>query len=318
MKKLQIGNKVTRAIHATRFAAKKHSPEILIVTGIFGIGVGIVKACQATLKASEAVGKAKVELDHIHECAEQECTPMGAPYTEDDKKKDLTKVYFGYGLEVVKLYAPAVGILTLSLGCVVASNNILRKRNVALAAAYATIDKSFREYRDNVIERFGKKVDHQLRYNIKEQEVEETVIDENGKEKKVKKTVEVASKSPMSDYSRFFDCGNPYWEKDSEYNRMFIRAQQQYANDKLRTQGFLFLNDVYESLGFEKTVAGQCVGWLYRPDDPNWKGDNYVDFGIFDLHYSDARNFSDAFERTIIVNFNVDGPILNDVDLERV
>lgn len=317
MKKFQM---VTRIFHKTLFQIRKHSPELLITAGVAGIVGGTVMACNATLKVSDTVEKAKKDIDDIHEKLDNGCTAMGAPYSAEEGKKELTAVYAKTGLQLVKLYAPSVVVITTALGCVVASNNMLRKRCVATAAAYATIDKSFKEYRGRVVERFGEEVDRQLKYNIKTKEVEETVVDENGKEKTIKKTIEVCEKeqSLWSDYSRFFDVGNPYWEKNAEYNRMFIRAQQQYANDKLRAQGYLFLNDVYESLGFEKTVAGQIVGWRYRPDDPNHDGDNYVDFGIFDYHKSDARNFQDAFERTVILDFNVDGPILNTADLERV
>lgn len=315
MKKLQI---VTRVFHKTLFQIRKHSPEILITAGVVGVVGGTVMACKATLKARDTIQEAKKDISEIREKTENGCTAMGAPYSEEEGRKELTSAYAHAGLQLAKIYTPSVVVITTALGCVVASNNMLRKRNVALAAAYATIDKSFKEYRSRVVDRFGEAVDRQLKYDIQTKEVEETIVDENGKEKKVKKTVEVSGKNPWSDYSRFFDVGNPYWEKNAEYNRMFIRAQQQYANDKLRAQGFLFLNDVYESLGFEKTIAGQMVGWLYKPDDPNHKGDNYVDFGIFDLHRSDARNFQDAFERTVILDFNVDGPILNDVDLERV
>ena len=318
MKQLKIANKVTKVFHKTRFMTKKHSPEILITAGVVGVVASGIMACRATLKVHDTLEEAVQNLADIHEAAEHGCTAVGVPYSEEDCRKDVTTVYFQTGLKLVKLYAPSVILGVTSLGCVVTSNNILRKRNAALAAAYATIDKSFKEYRSNVVERFGETVDRQLKYNIKTKEVEETIVDENGKEKKVKKTVEVSEKKDYSDYSRFFDVGNPYWAKDAEYNRMFIRAQQQYANDRLRAQGYLFLNDVYESLGFDRTVAGQSVGWLYRPDDPNHNGDNYIDFGIFDTHRSDARNFQDEFERTVLLDFNPDGPILNKVDLKVI
>ena len=197
---------------------------------------------------------------------------------------------------------------SLSLGSILASNNILRQRNVALAAAYATVDKGFKEYRNRVVERFGEEVERELRHNIKAKKIEKIVVGEDGKEKKVKETVPVASDpSTYSDYARFFDDGCTGWEKDSEYNLMFLRAQQQYANDKLRANGHLFLNEVYDMLGIPRTKAGQVVGWVYNTENP--VGDNYVDFGMYDMHREVVRNFVNGYERTILLDFNVDGNI---------
>ena len=178
---------------------------------------------------------------------------------------------------------------------------------MALAAAYATVDKGFKEYRERVVERFGEAVDHELRYNIKAKEIEETVVDEKGKEKKVKKKVNVANINEYSDYARWFDSSNPNWEETPDYNLMFLKAQQKYANDKLIAEGRLFLNDVYEALGIPKTKAGQIVGWVYDPSNPDI--DSLVDFGIFDCHKENARNFVNGVEPAILLDFNCDGNV---------
>lgn len=151
----------------------------------------------------------------------------------------MTIIYAQTGLKIAKLYAPSVILGILSLGGIVASNNILRKRNVALAAAYATIDNSFKDYRKRVVERFGEEVDKQLKYNIKAKQVEETVVDDNGKEKKVKTTVNVVNPDEISDYARFFDEASPYWEKDPEFNLMFLKSQENMPTI------FLKLRDIY-------------------------------------------------------------------------
>ena len=188
-----------------------------------------------------------------------------------------------------------------------ASNNILRKRNIALAAAYATVDTSFKEYRNRVIDRFGKELDRELKYNIKSKEIEETVVDDKGKEKTVKKTIEVADPNTYSDYARFFDDGCIGWDKDAEYNLMFLKQQQNYANEMLKSKGHLFLNEVYDMLGIPRTKAGQVVGWIY--DEKNPVGDNFVDFGLYDMHREAVRDFVNGYERTILLDFNVDGNI---------
>ena len=71
----------------------------------------------------------------------------------------------------------------------------------------------------------------------------------------------------------------------------------------------MFLNDVYEMLGIPKTKAGYVVGWIYDKNHP--VGDNEVDFGIFDMEREKNRDFVNGYERTILLDFNVDGNILD-------
>lgn len=306
MKKTELMTTVSSSFNKMGFKLKKHSPEILVVAGVIGTVASAVMACKATTKVSEILEKTKEDIDSIHDCADNES--LEDEYTPEDAKKDLAIVYIQTGVKLTKLYAPAVALGVLSLGSILASNNILRKRNVALAAAYATVDKGFKEYRNRVVERFGEEVERELRHNIKAKKIDTIVVDENGKEKKVKETIQVADKlNAYSDYARFFDDGCKGWEKDSEYNLMFVKAQQQYANDLLKANGHLFLNEVYDMLGIPRTKAGQVVGWVYNNENP--VGDNYVDFGIYDLHREKVRDFVNGYERTILLDFNVDGNI---------
>jgi hypothetical protein len=308
MKNLKIMNSLGVTFNKVGFQLKKHSPEILIVAGVIGTVASAVIACKATTKISGILEKTKEDVDKIHDCMADES--LTEEYTREDAKKDLTIVYVQTGVRLAKLYAPAVILGVFSITGIIASNNILRKRNVALAAAYATVDKGFEKYRNRVIERFGEEIDRELKYNIKAKKIENVVIGEDGKEKKVEETIQVADDpNTYSTYARFFDDGCKGWEKDSEYNLMFLRAQQQYANDKLRANGFFFLNDAYDMLGIPRTKQGQVVGWVHNTENPI--GDNYVDFGIYDMHRERVRDFVNGYERTILLDFNVDGNILD-------
>lgn len=292
------------------FKTKKHSPEILVVAGVVGTVASTVLACKATTKVSDILEETKEKVDQVHQVIEDE-NISDEKYSEQDAQKDLAIIYVQSGIKLAKLYAPAIALGAVSLGCILTSNNILRKRNIALAAAYATVDKGFKEYRGRVIDRFGEAVDRELKYDIKAKKISEKVVDEEtGKEKTVKKTVEVAGEiDGCSDYARFFDEASRHWEKDAEYNLMFLRAQQQYANDLLRARGHLYLNEVYDMIDIPRTKAGQVVGWVYDPE--NSVGDNYVDFGIYDIHREVNRDFVNGYERAILLDFNVDGNILD-------
>ena len=275
--KTEIMKSVNGVASKTVMKLKKHSPEILVVAGIAGTVVSAVLACKATTKVAEILDETKGTLDTIHEGMETGAI-NGQEYTTEDGKKDTVVVYAQTGMKLAKLYAPAIILGTLSITSILASNNILRKRNVALGAAYAAIDKSFKEYRGRVIERFGEQVDTELKYGIKAKKFEEIEVDpETGKEKKVKKTVMVADPNLQSDYAVYFDSKSRNYETNPDYNRMFLKAQQAFANDKLQTRGHLFLNEVLDDLDLPRTPAGQIVGWT--KDGP----DGYVNFRIVEV-----------------------------------
>lgn len=304
----ELANKVTRGFSKFKLELKKHSPEILVVSGILGMVGTIVLACKATKKADEVVEKAKRDIKGIRERLENS-EQQGDEYTKEDCKKDSRIVYGRTGLELAKIYGPTIGVGVLSITSILAGHNILRKRNVALAAAYATVDNGFKEYRKRLIDRFGEELDKELKYNVQTKEVEETVVDEKGNEETVKKTIKVADPNEYSQYARFYEDGCNGWSKDSEHNLWFLRQQQNWANDKLKSQGYLFLNDVYDMLGIPRTKAGQIAGWIYNEENP--VGDNFVDFGIYDIHKQGSRDFVNGYERSILLDFNVDGNILD-------
>lgn len=303
---------IKKIINQAGLKIKKYSPEILMVAGIVGTVTAAVTACKATLKVKDVMSEKEELQNDIHKCLEN----PDVDYTEEDGKKDLTTVYAQTGVKLIKLYAPSVILGGASIASIVMGQKILKKRNIALAAAYTAIDKGFKKYRANVVERFGERVDKELRYNIKAKEVEKKITDKNGKEKTVKEIQYDIEGNPLeniSEYARFFDeATSTEHHKDAEYNLMFLRRQQDYANEVLKAKGHLFLNDVYEMLGIPKTKAGQVVGWIYDEKNPN--GDNYVDFGIYRLsgyEPSDERKraFVNGYERNILLDFNVDGPI---------
>lgn len=306
MKTGNLTKSISRSIHKAGFQLKKHSPEILVVVGVAGVVTSAVMACKATLKVNEVIDNTKKDIEKIHTATEKGVTEAGKPYTEEDSKKDLTIVYTQTGVKLAKMYAPSVALGALSIVGIVSSHRILRKRNIALAAAYTAVEKTFKDYRGRVIERFGKELDRELKYNIRNEQIEEKVVDENGKETTVTRTVQIANIPHGSAYARFFDETCPNWEKDANYNKSFLLMQQSYANEVLRTRGHLFLNEVYDMLGMQRTPEGQVVGWVYD----NEAGDNYVDFGIFDLYDDTKRAFVNGFEKSILLDFNVDGDIL--------
>ena len=302
--KQEIINKATRLLSSTQYQIKKHSPEILMVAGITGTIVGTVLACKATTKVSEIMEEKNKLVEDVHTCLNDK----EIEYTEEDSKKDLTIIYAQTGVKLFKLYSPAIGVMILSFASIIAGHKVLKKRNVAIAAAYAAIDKGFKQYRKNVIEEFGESVDQQMRFGLKSKEVKKK--DKDGKTVKETEYYIDPDSNPLdniSEYARFFDATSNNFEKDPEYNMMFLRRQQDYANEMLKSRGHLFLNEVYDLLDIPRSRAGQVVGWVYDKDG-NTKGDNYVDFGLY-RNDQGTRRFINGLEYNILLDFNVDGVI---------
>ena len=304
---------MTRTFSRAGLQIKKHSPEILLVTGIVTGGVALVAACKATTKLESVLNETKDNVAKVHECeaAGEIVINEGGEirtveYTAEDSKKDLTIFYTKGALNVAKLYAPAAALGAISLTCILASHGIIHKRNTALAAAYTAVDSSFKDYRKRVAERFGEELDRELKYNIKAKEVEEVVVQEDGTEVVVPTTVNVAEvPDGTSEYARFFDEWCTGWTKDAEANLVFLRNVERWANQRLQAKGHLFLNELYDALGIPRTKAGQIVGWVFN--NPN--GDNKVDLGIYNINRENCRDFVNGRERSILIDPNVDGPI---------
>lgn len=308
MKTNEMMAKANLMAHRAGVKIQKHSPEILLAGGIIGIGVGTFMMCKATLKLNDILDEAKETMETINEFEE------GGRYSSEDAAHDRKIVYAQTGMKLVKLYGPAFFVETASIVSILASYNVLKKRNVALSAALMTVEKGFREYRDNVIERFGQEVDKELLYGIKKKEVEVKSTDENGNETTEKKEISVVDHNMPSPYARFFDESARMWRKDANYNKLFLHQCMKQATIKLHTNGYLFLNDVYEMLGMEPTQVGAVCGWVYNPKDQH--GDDFVDFGIYDDLYEDTpraeakRAFINEYERCVLLDFNCVGSIL--------
>lgn len=112
-------------------------------------------------------------------------------------------------------------------------------------------------------------------------------------------------------YARWFEAeSSTSWNKPEyeEYNWLFLRSQQNWANDMLRARGHIMLNEVYDSLGLSRTTLGAVVGWTYalhKEVDPSQP--NFVDFGCWE---QEGKSF-DAKPGAILLDFNVQGPILH-------
>lgn len=288
----KVRNAVTSKVGRQILTAKKHSPTIMFAGGVVGVIGTTVLACRATLKLEEVVDEG-ARLEELARTLEHK------NYSQEDSQQDLIKIKVQTAVNIAKLYAPAAAVGIVSVAALTGSHVVLSKRNAAVMAAYSALDKGFNEYRARVREELGEEKDREFRHGVETRE--ETVEGKDGP-KTVKKRV-IAPDVP-SVYARFFDEGSSSWSRQPEYNQLFLNCQQNYANDLLRSRGHVFLNEVYDMLGIERTKAGAVVGWIL-----NGEGDNFIDFGIYDGKNERTRAFVNGDERSILLDFNVDGVI---------
>lgn len=307
MKKTELATKAGQILVKTKLGIKKHSPEILVVTGI---GTGIIAAiiaCKQTIKANNIIAEARKNLQNIEDVKELAANNE-VEYTEENEQEDRKTIGMQVTVGMMKTYALPVGLGILSITCILAGHHILKKRNVALAAAYSALSTDFMNYRKRVVDKYGKDVDFMLKNGLEKQIVANQVIDpETGEVKETKEEVLTYEGDKLSQYARVFDeVGSTQWTPSADHNRAFLLMEQNYFNERIRTRGYIFLNEVYERLGFRPTKAGSVVGWVYQNAD--YEG---IDFGIFTAHTQKAAEFLEGTEPSIILDFNVQGDILS-------
>lgn len=304
--KTEMMKSATRMFGKVKLSFIKHSPTIAVVSGIALMAAGAVMACKSSMKVNEVLDDAKGTIEVINKSAEDGKTPGGVPYSQDDRVNDLKIQYTKTAVELVKLYAIPAVLFGSGVACVVAGHKILNTRNAALASAYTGLKKAYDQFEDRVKEKYGEEEAKSLKYGIKALPVSESG---DGSDVSEEKTVQTAEDHP-SEFARFFDESSRYYSKDAHYNKLFLQSQQAAMNNRLISQGYLFLNDVLSALGFDPTPEGQIMGWLYNEDDDNLT--NWVDFGLYDIHRRSSRNFINENDPCVLLDFNVDGNILNE------
>jgi len=276
------------AANRAMLTTKANSPTLMFGAGVGLVATGTILACRATLKVSPV-------LDDMKEDVEGVKRDLGET---EGYQKDLAYAYVKGVAHIGRLYALPIGVTALGISSLTGAHVTLTRRNTALTAAYAASTRALEEYRARVLDTIGEEKERNLAHGAVIQAVE----NEDG----TKTKAALADPSKVSIYAKFFDEYNVNWEKNAELNRLFVTCQQNYCNMVLQSKGHIFLNEVYDMLGLSRTQAGQIVGWVY-----DGEGDNFVDFGILDIGRED---FVNGQERSILLDFNVDGIVYDQLD----
>lgn len=297
---MRLSTFMTRSTVRQVLKFKKQSPHVFFTIGVVGTVASTVLACRATLKVSDTLDAINGQIKDIEELksmVNNDSKLFDNPkYNKDDLDRDIVVIYAKAGYELTKLYGPAILVGAASITLLTGSHIQMSRRNAALMAAYTAVQEAYENYRERVRAQVGDERELELYRGTSNEIVK---VDGNNVE------IEAVDPNKRSPYSRFFDEYSTCWEKDPELNRLFVTCQQTWANNRLHARGHVFLNEVYDSLGIERSKAGAIVGWVISKE-----GDNFVDFGIYELG---NRNFVNGTERSILLDFNVDGVIYDKI-----
>ena len=262
------------------FTLKKYSPEILLGVGIVGVVGSTVLACKATLQAEAILDEHAEKKERIDDCVLLRDTSE-VDYPVEAEKQDRRVLMFSTAGKFIRLYGPPVTLMAVSIGCILGAHHIMKKRNVALMAAYKVLEN-------------GQK---------------RTIVDADGTEHE-----QDGINLHLSGFARSFAPerpdqmgsweGSTQWSKVHEYNLDFLNAKADHFNNMLLTKGFVTINDVYSELGFAPTEAGMICGWRYKSD----RGDGYISFKPrgYDGGWNHGINGDE-----ILLDFNIDGVIFD-------
>jgi hypothetical protein len=290
-----------KTFHRGWLLTKKFSPQILTGIGVVGVVTSGVLASKATLKLPPILEDISLEVQIARDLKHSKTADE---YSSTQYKRDITQAYIRGGLNVCKLYTVSASTMTLSIICLISAQGIMHKRNAAIAAAYKSIEQSFAEYRKRVKDEYGDDKDRDFRAGVRD-------VEERDDEGNIKVVTRIDG-SKASRYARFFDETSKHWEKKPEYNLLTLKNVQNHMNDLLHVRGHVFLNEVYDRLGIDRTTEGAVVGWLMGGE-----GDNYIDFGIYDFQSPEKRMFVNGQEPSILLDFNVDGIIYEQLGKKR-
>lgn len=296
--------KIGRSIGRIALSFKKNLPTITAVaSGVFATA-STVSAAVAAYKSVPTIEEHKRKIEQLRANKDK----------FDDVKeynKAVAVVYRDTGLGLAKVFWVPAASLGFTLAGIFASDSIHRKRYITMAGMHAAVSTAFSEYRKRTRDRFGEDVERELYLNMNTEEVVTVETDRKGNEKTKLEIVKKPTMEYDATYSLFLiEPKDKCWYYGRpDMTMLYLNKKQEMLTQKLRSQGFLFLNDVLDALEKPLIPEGQFIGWLYDPD--RGKDDNCVDFGLNpDSPFYDPENvelFLSGKNEYLYISMNHDG-----------
>ena len=340
---LRLPEKLTRFVGQLFLKTKKISPELCVVGGIVAGGAAIVMVGVKTWKNKEVIEGdldcirtyttefkplSEEEADKlsdkdmkkvvVHPETEEKLLPEKIPYKTltDEQKKQLWARRIDLGKDILKIYW-VPGLLAVgSVGMIWGGRTMLRKELSAVTIAYTTLLETFGQYRKKVAEVIGEEKEQEIAAGYTMQDI---VDEATGK---VEKVPVVDPQANLSQYGFWFDEGhfdketgewawrNFKHDRNKLVNRMKVVELEEKYTRNLRTNGYVFLEDVALDFGIDPDEAKKWhdIGWVWKEGD-----ENRVEFGVLETKWQLPVNkgFCDdsCSQNKCFVNPNVDGYI---------
>ena len=301
---MSIKNALTRGVNKGILQVRKHAPEILLVTSLTSGAAALGLTVKQTLTVAPILEPWKDWMTEYKDglekkqYAEEHPEMELPPFPEETANQIMVATAIQVGTNLLKHYALPLAFAGLSAAATMGMYKVWKARYTAVVAVAAGLQETLKKYREEIREQLGEDADKETMAKVAVDKREESAtVDPETKQKKYRP-------SQASQYARIFDESSTYYKRCAGDNLSFLQRQQAIANSLLKINGSVFLNEVYDMLGFPRTKAGSVVGWIFDPGI-----ENKIDFGFWDLNDERKRAFINGWEKSVVLDFNVDGII---------
>lgn len=281
-----VPNAITRTVGRAVLKSQHHSPAILFGVGVVSMGATVALAVKATLHVEDVLIDHEKNMLDIQRVESR--NPQGDAQHYQKERQHITLVTAG---RLFKLYAPTAVAGVITIACLTTSHRQLTNRNAQITAAYVGLQRFLDGYRGRVREEIGEEKERDVYYAATPVELAQDTP--NGPKK-----VYGTKPGMRSPYSAMFDDSNPNFQESSTFNEHWFRIQEGLLTNKLRAQGHLFLNEVYDRLALPRTETGQQCGWAMG--HPN--SDDFIEIRAYPMH---------DYHGSYMLDFNVVGHVQN-------
>lgn len=308
---MNIVKSVTVAVNTVKNFTVLHAPEILLGVGLVGFASASAIAVKKTIDVKEDIS------ENIDEIKKVQDLPA---YNDEQKKEKLrknTKAVIRLCFKLAKRYAIPIGLALASVASIIASHNIMMSRAAALAAAADAVLASYNDYRQGVIDKYGKEVDDELFQGIQKKVIQ--FVDKDTGEV-IEEEASITDGTLLNPYGLIYaptlpdGSKNPTWYDNDIIRRDYIAGVEEFLTVKLQSGQNVWLNTAREAFGYggqygseNETKAGRAVAWHYNPDDPTC--DNFVTCRAKEVkQYNEVTG---EYDTVVIMNFNCDGNVID-------
>lgn len=205
---------LTKAMKHSKVFFSQHGSTILTAIGAVGVVATSVSAVKSYKKYEQLVDEAN--------------------YLSDEGIELIDKIKIA-----IPTYAPTVFLGFTTIGCIVGSNIINKRKQATIMSAYMALDGTYREYKNKVKELFGDDADDRVISAMIRDKYEE-------------------SETEYGEKILYFE---PISRTYFEASPAEVQQAQYLLNRELALTDYVKINDFLRYLGVDETDIGDVMGW---------------------------------------------------------